>query len=196
MKKLSLLIALAMLVSIGGVYATWVYSQSDDVADITNARAITMTNATFEGTYGTYNTDASTLLMKVDPKPGTTHTTSLHITGEIKIIFTPATHAPEDVKTRGVPTTFAFGVSNSNWQYNSQNIISVDTTKHDVVWTIQEDGTLAMVLSAAEITRYLNLTEFVLDTKADYDAYDAILTQGQITLTISDGRNASTIVNQ
>ena len=98
MKKLSLLIALAMLISITGVYATWVYSQSDDVADITNARAITMTNATFEGTYGTYNTDATSLTMKVDPK-------------------------------------------------------------------------------------------------ADYDAYDAALTTGQITLTVSDGKNSSTITS-
>ena len=33
MKKLSLLIALCMLISIGGVYATWVYSEKSDVAD-------------------------------------------------------------------------------------------------------------------------------------------------------------------
>lgn len=191
MKKLSLLIALAMLISIGGVYATWVYSQSDDVADITNARAITMTNATFEGNYGTYNTDASTLSMKIDPLPGTTHTTGLIVTGEIKIIFTPATHAPADIKTGGVPTTYAFGVSNPNWTYLGQSIITVDTTKHNVSWTPQPDGTLAMVLDAETIASYLDLAAIELDTKADYDAYDEVLTTGQITLTISDGKTTT-----
>lgn len=196
MKKLSLLIALAMLISIGGIYATWVYSQSDDVADITNARAITMTNATFEGTYGTYNTDASTLLMKVDPKPGTSHTTSLVITGEIVIIFTPATHAPADIKGSGIPTTFSFGVSNPNWTYNGEKIISITSEgSGDVVWTRQDNGTLTYTITAEMLSRILSLTEFELDTKADYDAYDAALTNGQITLTISDGKNSSTITN-
>ena len=36
---------LALLVSIGGVYATWYYTQSDDVADITNGRALNMSDA-------------------------------------------------------------------------------------------------------------------------------------------------------
>lgn len=77
MKKISLLIALVLCLTISGVYATWVYSQSDDVADITGAKAITMTEATFTGTYGTYSVDSSNLTMVIDPKEGTTHTTSL-----------------------------------------------------------------------------------------------------------------------
>ena len=196
MKKLSLLIAIALILSIGGVYATWVYSQSDDVADITNARAITMTEATFEGTYGTYSTDATSLTLKVDPKPGTTHTTGLQIGGEIIIKFTPATHAPADIKENGVPTTYKFGVSNADWKYGGEFIITVDTDEKDVVWTDTDgDGVLTHTVSAAELANILTLAEFELDTKADYDAYDTVLTQGQITLTISDGKNASTIVN-
>ena len=196
MKKLSLLIALALLISIGGVYATWVYSQSDDVADITNARAITMTNATFEGNYGTYNTDATTLTMKVDPKAGTTHTTALYITGEIVITFTPATHAPADIKEHGIPTTYTFGISNDSWKYDGSNIITVDTTSKNVQWTKNDDGTLSYVVTAEELAGILTLAEFELDTKADYDAYDAVLTNGQITLTVSDGKNSSTITSE
>ena len=94
MKKLSLLIALCMLISIGGVYATWVYSEKSDVADITGAKAITMTEATFSGTYGTYAVDTSKLTMQVDPKEGTTHVTSLVITGDLVITFKPNTYAP------------------------------------------------------------------------------------------------------
>ena len=42
-----------------------------------------MTEATFTGTDGTYSVDTSNLTMVVDPKEGTTHTTSLKIEGNL-----------------------------------------------------------------------------------------------------------------
>lgn len=195
MKKLSILIALILCVTVGGVYATWVYSQSDDVADITGAKAITMTEATFTGTYGTYHVDTSELSMVVDPKEGTTHTTALKITGNLVIGFTPNTYAPEEVKTNGVASTFAFSLSNADWKYDGQNILTVDLNKHNIAWTPDGNGAFTYTISAADLADYIELTEFTLDTKADYDAYDAVLTNGQIVVSISDGKNASTIVN-
>ena len=191
MKKFSLLILLALLVSIGGVYATWVYTQSNDVADITEAKAITMTNAEFIGTYGTYTSDASTILMKIDPKEGTTHVTSLVITGEIVITFTPTTHAPVDVKENAVATTYTFSLSNNNWKYGDQFIMTVDSQPKNIVWEKQDDGTFKYTITAAELASILTLTDITLDTKAEYDAYDAALTNGQIVLTISDGITSS-----
>ena len=193
MKKISILIALILCVTIGGVYATWVYSQSDDVADITGAKAITMTEATFTGTYGTYHVDTSELSMVVDPKEGTTHATALRISGNLVIGFTPNTYAPVEVKEGGVPSTFAFSLSNADWKYNNTIIMTVDTNKHDIVWTPDGNGAFTFTISAADLANYITLTEFTLDTKADYDAYDAVLTNGQIIVSISDGKNASTI---
>ena len=195
MKKLSLIIALALCITITGVYATWVYSQSDDVADITGAKTVTMTEATFSGTYGTYHVDTSNLSMVVDPKEGTTHVTALKITGEVVISFEPQAYAPDEVKTGGVPSTFAFSLSNADWKYNSEYIMTIDTNKHDITWTPDGSGKLTYTIDAATLASYITLTEFTLDTKADYDAYDAVLTQGQIVISISDGKNASTIVN-
>ena len=195
MKKISLIMLLALCITIGGVYATWVYSQSDDVADITGATAVTMTEATFTGTYGTYNVDTNGLTMVVDPKEGTTHTTALKIDGNLVIKFTPNTYAPADVKTGGVPSTFAFSLSNANWQYDGQNIMTVDTEKHNIVWTSDGAGAFTYTIPAADLANYIRLTEFTLDTKAEYDAYDLVLTNGQIVVSVSDGKNASTIVN-
>lgn len=196
MKKISLLIALVLCLTISGVYATWVYSQSDDVADITGAKAITMTEATFTGTYGTYSVDSSNLTMVVDPKEGTAHTTSLVIEGDLVIRFTPNTYAPAEVKTNGVASTFAFSLSNAAWNYDNTPIMTVDTAKHDITWVPANDGTFTYTISAQNLANYVTLTEFTLDTKVDYDAYDRVLTNGQLVITISDGKNASTIVNQ
>lgn len=197
MKKLSLLIALCMLISIGGVYATWVYSQSDDVADITGAKAITITEATFTGTYGTYNVDTSGLTMVVDPKEGTTHTTSLKIEGNLVIKFTPNTYAPVEVKENGVASTFAFSLSNNAWNYDSKAIMTVDTQKHAISWGSPDgNGVFTYTIDASTLAGYLTLTEFILDTKADYDAYDRVLTEGQVVINISDGKNSSTIASE
>ena len=192
MKKLSLLIALCMLISIGGVYATWVYSEKSDVADITGAKAITLTEATFSGTYGTYAVDTSQLNMQVDPKEGTAHVTSLVITGDLVITFKPNTYAPDDVKNNGVDSTFQFSLSNSEWKYGSEAIMTVDTAKHDITWTKGSDGNFTYTISAADLANYLTLTEITLDTKAEYNEYDEALTNGQIVITISDGQTSAT----
>lgn len=188
MKKFSLLIAIAMLLSIGGVYATWVYSQSSDVADITGAKAITLTEATFTGTYGTYAVDTSGLSMLVDPKEGTAHTTALKIEGNLVITFTPNTYAPDEVKANGVPTTYKFGLSNPSWQYDGQPIMTLGHSgeAHDIMWT-KEGDIFKYTINAASLAEHLLLIEFTLDTKADYDAYDSVLTTGQVTISISDG---------
>ncbi|MBQ7330293.1 MAG: hypothetical protein IJW94_00640 [Oscillospiraceae bacterium] len=195
MKRLSILIALVLCITIGGVYATWVYSQSDDVADITGAKAISMTEATFTGTYGTYHVDTSGLSLTVDPKEGTTHTTALKISGNLVVTFTPNTYAPVEVKENGVPSTFAFSLSNADWKYDGTNLITVDTALHNITWTPDGNGAFTYTISAAQLANYITLTEYTLDTKVDYDAYDAALTNGQIIISISDGKNASTIVN-
>ena len=195
MKRLSILIALVLCITIGGVYATWVYSQSDDVADITGAKAISMTEATFTGTYGTYHVDTSGLSLTVDPKEGTTHTTALKISGNLVVTFTPNTYAPVEVKEYGVPSTFAFSLSNADWKYDGTNLITVDTALHNITWTPDGNGAFTYTISAAQLANYITLTEYTLDTKVDYDAYDAALTNGQIIISISDGKNASTIVN-
>lgn len=192
MKKISLLIALVLCLTISGVYATWVYSQSDDVADITGAKAITMTEATFTGTYGTYSVDTSKLSMQVDPKDGTAHVTSLVIAGDLTITFTPNTYAPDDVKNNGVASTFAFSLSNSAWNYDNQSIMTVDTNKHNISWVKGNNGIFTYTISAEAIADYLTLTEFSLDTKADYDAYDKVLTNGQVVITVSDGKTTAT----
>lgn len=190
-KRLSLLIALVLCFTIGGVYATWVYTQSDDVADITKSGTVNLTDATFEGTYGTYAVDVQGAKMEVDPKEGTTHTTSLVITGNIVITFTPNVNAPVTVKEKAVPSTFALALSNPNWKYNDQVILTVDTSKYDIVWGEPDsNGIFTYTIEASVLSGYITLTEFDLDTKAKYDAYAQALATGAIEIIVSDGKTS------
>ena len=192
MKKLSALIAMILCVTIGGVYATWTYTQNTDVADETVNITMNLTDVAYSGSYGTYKIDTSSLTMKIDPKTGTTHTTALYITGEIVITFTPNSVAPQEVKEDGVASTFKFGLTNANWIYEGEQIV---TLEHDGAEAISwgdpdSNGVFTYTISADDLAGHITLTEFNLDTKVEYDAYNTVLGQGQITITVSDGITA------
>ena len=191
MRKFSLLIALALLITVSGVYAAWVYSQSNDVADISAPRSITMTEATFEGSYGTYTVDTSGLTMTIDPKDGTTHVTALYITGSVRISFVPSAYAPVEVKNGGVPSQWFIAKDSASWTYESQSVITVDDTKTNVVWT-PSNGGFVCEITADQIKNVVHLAEITLDDKVAYDAYAAVL--GALDFHVTDGKSASTIV--
>ena len=192
MKKLSLLIALCMLLTIGGVYATWTYTQNTDVADEAVNMNLNLTDVAYSGSYGTYKVDVTGLNLSIDPKAGTTHTTALYATGNIIVTFTPNSVAPAEVKENGVETTYAFTLANPNWKYEDKDIVTVKhTEKHGVVWQDNDDGTFSFTISAEQFMGHVTLTEFELDTKVKYDAYNAVLGTGSIVITVSDGVTAS-----
>ncbi len=196
MKKLSLLIAMILCVTIGGVYATWTYTQNTDVADEAIHTTVNLTDVAYSGSYGTYKVDTSTLKLKVDPKENTQHTTALYIEGKIVITFTPNSVAPENVKNNAVPSTFQFSLTNNHWTFDDDTTSTGDekpiitlrhTDKEDIKWSSTNEGVFEFVITAEELENHITLTEFVLDTKLKYDAFNTALGNGQITITVSDG---------
>lgn len=199
MKKISILIVLMLMITIGGVYATWTYTQTTDVADEAVNMAMNLTDVVYAGSYGTYKVDRTSVELTIDPKTGTTHTTALQITGNIVVTFTPATHAPVEIKEDGVDSTFTITLSNNSWTFDddtedetpARNIITLNHNgAHKIAWTKQADGTFTYTISAAELAEHIVLTEFVLDTKAKYDLFNAALANGQIIFTVSDGQTS------
>lgn len=200
MKKLGLLMAMALTVTVGGVYATWTYAKGTDVADETVNMTLNLTDVAYIGSNGTYKVNTDGLKLKIDPKTGTAHTTALYVEGEIVITFTPNMHAPEDVKENAVASTFQFGLTNSNWTFDDDTTDAVaakaivtlkHAEKHDITWTKGADGVFSYTIDADAIAEHINLTEFVLDTKVKYDAFNTALGQGQISITVSDGQTAT-----
>ena len=192
MKRFGMLATMALVATIGGVYATWFYSQTEDVADISGERVITMTGAEFTGGYGKYDVAMDGVSLLVDPKEGTSHTTALYITGDVVITFTPDKGAPVEVKNDGVATTYTLsipvGYANT---YNTQTIITVDGTAQNATWQKQADGTFTHTITADKLTSMIGIAEFVLDTKAEYDAFATALQGAQILVSVSDGKTST-----
>ena len=116
MKKLSLLIALALIVTIGGVYAAWNYSQGS-AASVEITREINMAQVNTDGNKGTISASPSNVAFLVDDA-GDYHTT-LTGTGEFAITFTPNAGADATARENGVKMIATITVkSSNNLKYN------------------------------------------------------------------------------
>ena len=194
MKKLSLLIALILCVTVGGVYANWVYSGSTDVLDQTKVKSINLTDITEQGEYGTYTLNADSLLIKID-QANENYEAKLVVEGSVTVTFKPGANVSPSVKENGVPTTLTIN-SDDAWTYNGQTFLSINTQKNviNIDWgTADATGTFTVIIDGATIAEALNFdgTKVVLDSKIKYnDFLNNALKNKDISLVLSDGVNA------
>ena len=207
MKKLSLLIALCMLLTIGGVYATWSYVGSTDIIDAFSESKVTIADAVIEGTYGIYKVE-SNLVLTVDQANdaheaelvfGSNDGQPLHLT----VTFTPSTNAPKTIKDNAVPSELYFGVTTPmQYKMDATGNYAADGTPVDIftfansgngeldnefTWVKNVDGTFTYSLDEAQLKDQIFLSQtFVLDIKAEHDAFREAL-KGNIVARVTDG---------
>lgn len=126
MKKLSLLIALALILSIGGVYATWSYAGAAaegshkhfgiDLADVTQDVA--------EGVITGITTDMD---IELDQADGSYNAKAV-ITGLMSFAFKPNAGASDDVLANGITLQWTLEQSATPMQYEGVDVFAVDST--------------------------------------------------------------------
>ena len=207
MKKLSILIALMLLVTVGGVYATWSYAGTNDIADAFAEAKVTIADAELTGANGVYRIE-SNLVLTVD-QANDDHEAKLVFAPNndqpiyLKVTFTPAANAPQTIKDSAVPSELYFGTT-TTMQYNidADGNYSATGTPTDifkftnasdrvfspnVTWTPESDGTFTYTMDQPTLESMISLAQtFVLDTKAEHDAFRTAL-NGNIVVRITDG---------
>ena len=89
MKKLSLLIALCMLLTVGGVYATWIYS-GNQISAQTEPFVSKMGGLDYTGNSGSYAFTENSLDFAVEPNNQDDKITTIAWgTGSVTLVFTP-----------------------------------------------------------------------------------------------------------
>ncbi|MBE6699044.1 MAG: hypothetical protein E7584_02245 [Ruminococcaceae bacterium] len=212
MRKLSLLIALCTLLTVGGVYAAWTYT-NETIPQKNAEYDLFLTEDETVGNYGVYEVVTSAdFAMKIDPDPDAdnNHTTKLFIDGYITIYFRPDENAPQNIVKNGPATEFFFELTNEDWKFNDgsgeKNIVTLNRIPADAThpinptetgeheWTYDEaTGTFSYVISNAELVEHIELTEFLLDTRSDYLAFQSALSNGRIKLTVQDATGVSAL---
>ena len=207
MKKLSILIALLLCVTIGGVYATWSYALTEDIADAFAEAKVTIADAEFVGSNGTYKIE-SNLVLTVD-QANDAHEAELVFSANdsqpiyLRVTFTPAVNAPQKIKEEGVPSELYFGTTtemkykmdaegNYSETGTATDIFTLKDVANDeldvnVTWTKQDDGTFTYTLDEAALKDQIKLSQtFKLDLKSEHDAFRAAM-NGNIVARVTDG---------
>lgn len=207
MKKLSLLVALMLCITIGGVYATWSYAGTNDIADAYAEAKVTITDAVLAGANGTYTIE-SNLMLSVD-QANEDHEAELVFASNdsnpifLKVTFAPSDFASQEIKNNAVPSELYFGTTidmkytvdgDGNYDANgTAKEIFTFTNKsnsifeENITWTPEADGTFTYTMDEAALKAQIQLSEtFVLDTKAEHDAFRAALA-GNIIARVTDG---------
>ena len=206
MKKLSVLIALMLCVTIGGVYATWTYAGTDDIADAYAEAKVTIADAELTGANGTYKVE-SNLVLTVDQK-NEDHEAELVFASNnsdpifLKVTFTPAANAPQTIKDNAVPSELYFTTTtemeykiDAGGNYSATGTptkIFTFTNPADNVFTANvtwtpEAGTFTYTLDETALRSMISLSQtFVLDLKSEHDAFREAL-NGNILVRVTDG---------
>ena len=109
MKKLSLLMALAMIITIGGVYATWTYNEGAMYVEVHEHFTISMAGVAAENAKGVVTIDTSGLSIVIDDDGG--YVPRMDMSGSVKIYFAPASGAGEDAKAGKINLMYKLSAS-------------------------------------------------------------------------------------
>ena len=200
MKKLSILIALMLCITIGGVYATWSYAGTNDIADQLVETKVTIANIEYKEANGTYAIE-SNLVLTVD-QANQQHEAKLVYGSNnsddpyIKITFTAADYASPEIKENAVPSELYFSTT-TTMQYENKDGQLVDIfwlsntgnnqLDNTFTWTSEGNGKFSYTLDKAAIESCIKLNgTFVLGTKAEHDAFRTAL-NGNIVARVTDG---------
>lgn len=200
--KISLLIALALCITIGGVYATWTY-----VEETFNDVAAPGTSAPLVPAIAAYTLDSDNVsrgtitvtgapTLTIDQLDNTFAGKLTWVNPEYTVKYTPATSEntndvqPIDKININCTITVKQGVDT----FNNQFTLADNTTVN--VFVIETDIPQLEAVGAGgktfDLSTYLTLADnFELPTHADYTAFKALLETLTITVTFSDATTGS-----
>lgn len=190
MKKLSLIMAMVLIATIGGVYAAWQYAEGAPTSahrDIT----ITLEDPQLTTAKGTLTYVEDNLLMRIDQESSVSWNAVLKITGSVTFKYTKATGVGASDDT--VDLQMKLTLIDANGTYLGEKILtlkdgSTDVTEVDGIAVGTTDaGTGLLTIQGSKIAEYLKLgATFNLPTYADYQAFNTALGAPVLKIQVSE----------
>ena len=179
MKRISILIMLAVLITVGGVYATWNYAQGSVSTTPENAE-IMLAEKIDDISKGTITVDMSNFEILIDDAGQ--YVAEAVMSGEIVITFEAADKADADIIANGIAMQFKLSVT-TPWEYEGTQIFTVDTNP-----VILNSGapTFSVTIPASQLESLITIGDITLPTVDAYTAFETALSQGNITFTVSE----------
>lgn len=204
MKKLSLLVALALLVTIGGVYATWSYA--GNIATESHMHmSVNLATATEDTPKGSITVVLNSMDVLIDD---TNHdyVAEAVFSGKMGFVFTPGKGASDEVIADGIDMQFQV-LQDVPKQYLGNNVfimkktaptaftsmIKVDESNKDtlVPGKALTPGSFYVEIDASVMNEHVEIANIVLDTLDEYNAMKTALASGGVLgITVSEVHTA------
>ena len=192
MKRLSALIALALVVTIGGVFAAWHYNRGQVSLEI--SRSATMASIQSDSSKGTIaidqeanNNQGNTLKFLVDDVDTKDWKAALVPSGSVYVKFTPAANADTTVQTNGIAMKATVTITGAQTEYEGITIFApAATNTFTVSATPTKDAVQITAQQIADCLVFNEGTEVVLDTYDKNVAYENAMKSYVIVITITE----------
>ena len=193
MKKITALIMSALMLTIGGVYATWTYAQGDVTeASVYIKQNIKMADLSKTNAKGTITVDFSTVEIVVDDTDETDvvgdHHACLKVAGTIKITFTPAKGADSTVNANGIKMQMKVELSDDMKYTDANGVEKSILVVTNTDWQILNSGnaTKEITVNAADVLNLELGGDFYLPTYADYEAFRLKLNSTSVHIVVDE----------
>lgn len=178
MKKLSLLIALCMLISIGGVYAVWTYP-GETMESQTEPFVSKMGDIGHTGSAGSYTFSGNSIDFSIEPNNQDEKITSIVWgAGQVTLTFVADANISDDAKSAALNATISIvNTSATLGEYDSQAIYTLDSTKvitlNESSWTKVDNQTYTYTITAQTLEGLgaISINPFSLPSQDDYDDF-------------------------
>ena len=185
MRKFGFMSLLALLVTIGGVYAGWIYSQGD-VKAYEEEKKMSLNGVTYDTEKGTIAVDTTGVTLMIDDL-NNDYNADLVINKKIVITFTPTPGADQNVVDNGIDLNVKFMEDFGSYNgidiliCSDLNIGSLDRTEGLKLTKIDNKFVCELDLS-----EHIKLGNISLPTLASYEEFESIILNKVITITVSE----------
>lgn len=191
MKRLGIIVFMALVLTVGGVYATFNYAQND-VIPASQTLTPNIEDAVLTTPKGTIDITKNDFVLTVDDLDGNLKTkyTATYATtpAHSKVTFTPAQGADATVTANGIKLKlvieFVVAAGYTN-EYKGTPIF-----KHKTAYTtggvVLNSGNNVLGETTFNLADYIDVSEIDLPTYAEYQAYREIFEKITIKITVSE----------
>ena len=185
MKRLGAIIAIALVLTIGGVYATFNYAQGGAVSLENETISKELEGMTTTNAKGTITIKSNSFKITIDDLGGDLHTKG-KFEGKTTINFKPATLADAEVRTNGIKLKLTITVTGNEYDDGGTTYKLFNISADALAGVTLNGG--AKIINDFEINfaDYITVTDIYLSTPEKYTAYSEAFNGTTITFTISE----------
>lgn len=185
MKRLGAIIAIALVLTIGGVYATFNYAQGGAVSLENETISKELEGMTTTNAKGTITIKSNSFKITIDDLGGDLHTKG-KFEGKTTINFKPATLADADVRANGIKLKLTINVTGNEYDDGGTTYKLFNISADALAGVTLNGGAKINGDFEINFADYITVTEIYLSTPEKYTAYSEAFNATTITFTISE----------